>query len=144
MKKTVIILFSLLVVLSVCAQKRHFSPQQFQADLEKYIVREAKLTNKEAAKFLPVYSEMRSKQRALFDEKKRYRHMKPTTDEECKKIIQKSDAIDTQIKNLESRYHNRFLKLLPARKVYDVLKAESRFHRQAFKKMNAGRNKSGK
>lgn len=144
MKKTSVILFFLLFMLSVSAQHNRFSPQQFQAELEKYIVREAQLTSKESAKFLPVYSEMRRKQRALFDEKKRYRHVKPATDLECKKIVQKTDAIDVQIEELERLYHNKFFKLLPARKVYEVLKAESRFHRQAFKKMNGRRGKPGK
>lgn len=136
----------LLVLCTVCsgAQNNKFSPQQFHAEMEKYITREAKLTKKEAAKFFPVYSEMYKKTRVLFDEMKRYRHVKPKTDAECKKIIQKTDAIEVQIKETERQYHSRFLKILPAGKVYDVLKAERRFHRQAFKKVNHKNNKCKK
>jgi len=143
MRKILFILLLALCAVCVGAQHRRFSPQQFQAEMEKFITSEAKLTRKEAARFFPVYSEMCRKKRVLFDEMKRCRKTKPATDAECRKIIQKIDGLDIRIKELERQYHGKFLKILPAGKVYDVLKAEARFHRQAFKRMN-GRNSKKK
>lgn len=141
MKKITFVL--LLMLCAVCSSAQHgkFSPQQFEADLQKFIAKEARLTPKESAKFFPVYTELCRKKRAIFEKMKNYRHSKPATDEECKKVIQKTDELDLQINELERQYHNKFLKMLPAGKVYDILKAESRFHRQALKK--AG-NRQGK
>lgn len=140
MKKILFILLLMMCAVYVNAQHHKFSPKQFQAEMQRFITSEAKLTAKEAAKFFPVYSELYRKKRVLFDEMKRYRHSKPTTDAECKKVIQKLDELDVQIKELERQYHNKYMKILPAGKVYDILKAESRFHRQVLKKAGAHRN----
>lgn len=136
MRKISFILLFMACAVCVKAQHGKFCPQQFQAEMQKFIANEAKLTSGEAAKFFPVYSEMNRKKRALFDVMMRYRHSKPQTDAECKKAIQKIDEIDVQMKELERQYHNKFMKILPAGKVYDVLKAEIRFHRQELKKAN--------
>ncbi|MFA4046287.1 hypothetical protein HPS54_09170 [Prevotella sp. PCHR] len=141
MKKITFILVLMICAVCVNARNGNFNPQQFHAELQKFITKEARLTPKEAARFFPLYTELHKKKRALFDKMKTYRHSKPATDEECKRVIQKTDELDLQIKELERQYHNKFMKILPAGKVYDVLKAEHRFHHQALKK--AG-NRPGK
>lgn len=35
---------------------------------------------------------------------------------------------------IQKTYHEKFLQILPAKKVYDILNAEDRFHRQMFKR----------
>ena len=52
---------------------------------------------------------------------------------ECKKCVQKRDVYELELKNIQQTYHNKFFCVLPASKVYDVIKAEDRFHRRAFK-----------
>ena len=39
------------------------------------------------------------------------------------------------IKALQQEYHSRFMTILPPNKVFSVIKAEERFHRQAFRRM---------
>lgn len=139
MKRTLAILLLSLLVLNVSAQKKRckndFSPEKFQIELEQFITRNACLTPQEASKFFPLYNEMRDKQRSLNDEKKQLKRIKPVTEAECKKYIQEIDKIDLEVKQLQRRYHEEFMRMLPASKVYDIIKAEDKFHRQAFKRM---------
>ena len=137
------ILFSLLLMVLTCGyaqppfhhgQMPKFDPKRFQADLEQFITSEAALTPQEASAFFPVYRELLQKQRALFVQAGKNRLVKPTDDEGCRKFIEQSDEISLQIKELQQQYHKKFMKILKPSKVYDVLKAEDRFHRQALKK----------
>ena len=105
-------------------EPQKFSPEKFQADMEQFITQEACLTPEEAAKFFPLLREMHKKQRAIQMQIKK----------ECK--------IKPELKNIQQTYHNKFFCVLPASKVYDVIKAEDRFHRRAFK--NWSQNKEHK
>ena len=60
MKKLSITIVCLLVTMMAFAQEgpMKFSPEKFKADLQEFIVKEAKLTPQEAAKFLPLFGEM--------------------------------------------------------------------------------------
>ncbi len=135
MKKLIFILLMTIASLSVTyAQGRPFDPAKFQADLERFITVEACLTPSEAAAFFPVYREMLRKQRALYDNMREGRHIKPDTEEAAKKAIAEMDRIEIEIKQLQANYHSRFLTIIPARKLYNVIKAEGKFHRMAMKR----------
>jgi len=138
LKRLFPILFLAAFLLPAQAQKPRnkceFSPDEFHARLEQFITRAACLTPKEASKFFPVYKEMFQKQRALYDEMRNYKRIKPVGEAECKRCVEKMDKIDIEIKQIQRRYHDKFLQILPAGKVYDVIKAEDKFYRQAFKR----------
>lgn len=140
-KRLLLGVMMLLAVVGADAQnkRRGFVPERFQADLEQYITRKACLTPKEASKFFPVYREMRRKQHAVHKELKGLKRVKPVTDAECEKNIMMRDKYQIEIKEIEKEYHYKFLQMLPAKKVYNVLRAEDRFHRQMFKRA-ANRN----
>ena len=127
-------LLAILMAVPMVAQDRHgFNPEKFKADLEKFITVEACLTPAEAAKFFPLYDEMNRKQRGLYDQIRDLKRMKPADEEQCKKVIADIDRLDLEIKQLQSNYHSRFLTIIPASKLFDVIRAESRFHRQAMR-----------
>lgn len=120
--------------LNVAAQGHNrFNPAKFKADLEKFITVEACLTPREAAAFFPLYDEMNNKQRVLYDKMRELRRMKPIDEERCKKVIAEIDQLEIEIKQLQSNYHARFLSIISASKLFDVIKAESKFHRQAMR-----------
>lgn len=138
-----------LMVLAVCctalAQQRphkgqqqqsdnKFSPERFEAELQQFLVSEASLTPQEAAKFFPLYKEMQSKQRALYDRQRQNGQIKPQDEKGCQKAIRERDEIDVELKRIQQTYHNKFLDILPASKVYDLIKAEDRFHRRMLKR----------
>ena len=59
---------TLLLAVVAAAAEHDFNPRRFQADMETFIVKEADLTPAQIDKFLPLFREMQTKQRALFDE----------------------------------------------------------------------------
>ena len=127
-----------LVALPLSAQgPMKFNPEKFKADLQQFITLEACLTPHEAAAFFPLYDELNNKQRVLYDKIRELKRMKPVDEERCKKAIVEIDQLEIEIKQLQSNYHARFLGILPASKLYDVIKAEGKFHRQAMR--NAAR-----
>jgi hypothetical protein len=132
----ILLMFLMVVPASAQPKKRPpFNPAKFEADLEQYITREACLTPFEASKFFPIYRQMMKKQRMLFDEMRRFRLINPKDNKACEEAIRRQDEIDIQIKQLQQEYHSRFMFVLSPSKVMGVIKAEEKFHRQAFREM---------
>ena len=135
MKKILTIVVILLTALTVKAETpQQFSPEKFQADLEQFITNEANLTPEESKKFFPLYREMQQKQRVVFKQMKDLGVNKPADEAACKKALEKRDELELEQKRIPQNYHKQFLNVLPASKVYDVIKAENHFHRTAFRK----------
>ncbi|MBP5777245.1 MAG: hypothetical protein J6W56_06805 [Prevotella sp.] len=132
-----LLLISALLVWFVCPtfadDSEKFSPEKFQAEMEQFITQEAKLTNEEASRFFPLLREMHAKQRAVYEKIKKECSNRPSNEAECKKIVQKRDVYELELKTIQQTYHNKFFKVLPALKVYDAIMAEDRFHRRAFR-----------
>ena len=127
--------FTLLLVVVAAAAEHDFNPRRFQADMETFIVKEAGLTPAQIDKFLPLFREMQTKQRALFDEMRQYRRMADFGDDNaCARAIHRMDNIDVQIRRIQQQYHRKFLAVLPGRVVMKILRAEVCFHRQAFRR----------
>ena len=120
-------------------QQMKFSPEKFQADLEQYITKKACLTPQEAAKFFPIYQEMQSKQRAVYERQRQLGWVKPADEKGCEKVIRQRDEYDLELKRIQQTYHNKFLSVISASKLYDVLNAEDRFHRQMLRGWNPKR-----
>ena len=140
MKK--IVLFTVLLLGAMVANAQNqkgmppkFDPAKFDADLEQFIMTNAGLSPQEAAAFFPLYREMQRKQRAYFDEMRRNSHIDTNDDKSCREAIEKKDKMEIEIKEIQQQYHSKFMKVLPAGKVFKIIKAEERFHRQAFKRM---------
>lgn len=139
--KRFLILFLVLQIASVTLStgEHNFNPQRFQAEMETYIVKQVGLTAKQSEKFLPLFREMQSKQRTLFDEMRKYRRMADYGDDAaCSRAIQRMDYIDVQIRKIQQKYHLKFLGVLPAGVVMKILRAEDHFHRQAFRRAARG------
>lgn len=136
--KRFLILFSI-ACLSVYIQAQQpafkFSPREFMTKMEQFISQKAALTPTEAAAFFPLFEEKCKKQHAIFDRVRNLGRNKPATEKGCLRAVQERDKMDLEQKKLEQYYHNKYLKVLPPSKVYDVIKAEDMFHRHMFKNM---------
>lgn len=130
------------VTMAVAQNQPKFSPEKFQADMEEFMTKEAGLTTEEAAKFFPLYREMQEKQRAVYKQMRELGKVKPADEASCKKAVQKRDELELEQKRICQTYHNKFFSVLSASKVYDVIRAESRFHRQAIKSWRDSRRQS--
>ena len=119
----------------------HFDPERFQRELEQFIATQACLSPAESAEFFPVYREMRNKQWAYFANERRLRHIDTSDDKACAEAIRKRDAGDLELKRIQQAYHEKFMTILPASKVYLIIKAEDNFHRRLFKQSNGAKKK---
>lgn len=134
MKKSLLTLLFAFAAISMVAQPPHkFDPEQFQAELEKFITAEVSLSQAESTVFFPVYRELRKKQRNIFEQIKRHKHLKPTDNKTAAEAIKQQDKLELEMKELLKDYHIKFMTLLPATTVFQILKAEDKFHRQLFK-----------
>ena len=125
MKRILIMSITLLLVVVAAAAEHDSNPRRFQADMETFIVKEAGLTPAQIDKFLPLFREMQTKQRALFDEMRQYRRMADFGDDNaCARAIHRMDNIDVQIRRIQQQYHRKFLAVLPGRVVMKILRAQ--------------------
>lgn len=135
MMKKLIFLFVFMLSASVikAEEPQQFSPEKFQADMEQFITKEAQLTPEEVAKFFPLYREMQQKQRAVWNQMKNMGRNKPADEAAIKQAVQKRDELELEQRRIIQTYHNKFFKVLPASKVYDIIVAETKFHRAAIR-----------
>ena len=135
----VTMVFVCMCVLGIHAEEpQKFSPEKFQAAMEQFIAHEACLTPEESAVFFPLFREMQHKQRNIFARIKKECSVKPVDAAECKKVVQKRDMYELELKSIQQTYHNKFFSVIPPSKVYDVIRAEDRFHRHAFRNWGHG------
>lgn len=129
--------FILMIVLSTAVKaqehQKKFSPEKFETELVEYILKETSLSQQETSKFLPVYKEMRAKQRAVYKKQRAQGKVKPQDEAGFKKAIADRDENEMELKRIQQQYHNRFMELLPASKVYRIISAEDAYHRKAMK-----------
>ncbi len=144
-RKYIIIIIMLISCSVAEAQNpKKFDPVKFEAELEQFIVEEAALTPQESAAFFPLYREMRKKQFALFGQDRRLCHVDTNDEKACAEVIRRRDDNDLEIKRLQQTYHEKFMRVLSPSKVYRVLRAEDKFHRQMFRHSKNGGKKHGK
>ncbi|MGN0221781.1 MAG: hypothetical protein ACI4BA_06645 [Prevotella sp.] len=143
--RTFVLCLALFVVAGGYAQPQHgkkgartdnqaMSPHDYQKALIDFIVKEAELNAQEQATFIPLYKKFGAQKRVVFDKRKNLGRKKPQSEKECREVIQQQDKYDLEIKEIEQQYHNKILEKIPANKVYDILKAEDRFHRKMLKR----------
>ncbi len=129
-----VLICSMLVFVNGYAQEKKFSPEKFESDMEQYITRQANLTPQEAAKLFPLMRTMHEKQRSIYARMHKIGRNKPADEKECMEVIKEYDKANVELRNIEKDYHQLMIKELSASKVYDVIKAEARFHRQWMKR----------
>ena len=128
---------------------QHLTPDEFRAKQKAYIIEKAGLTKEEAAKFFPLYFELQDQKKEQND--KAWNLIRQGKDEKTTEA--QYDAImegvyDARIASdrLDKTYFAKFKKILSAKKLYLVQKAEMRFHRELLKGLqhNGGKDKGPK
>ena len=96
---------------------RKFSPEEFRANLERFITKHAGFTSEESQAFYPLYHEMKDRQRDVQHTIFRLKEgLKPNASE-------------------EDYAYKKMCQAVPASKVYRAMLAEDKFHRQMLGKM---------
>ena len=132
------------------AQKKMMSQEEFRKQQQMFLTERAGLTQQqqmflteragltqeEAKNFFPLYFELQDKKGAYNKEawqKMRQGKAEGTTEAEYAKIIE--DVLQTRITidQLELEYVRKYKQFLSAKKIYQIQKAEMKFHRELLK-----------
>lgn len=149
MKSTVITIMLAVFCIAGFAQAEHqpegkeksqWSKERYKDDMERCIVERAMLSPQEAEDFFPIFDEMKDKQRSIHDRLKRMERELPSTEQDFRDAIKQKDNLEMELKEIEQTYHNKFLTILPASKVYRVIQAENDFHRRMLRDWGKGKS----
>lgn len=145
-QRLVTLFFILYLAVSIQAQNKKpgFSKEEFRARQEAYLSQKAELTKEEATKFFPIYFELQDRKKAVND-KAWYNARKGkeanTTEAEYEEIVDGIANARLEADKLDIEYLQRFKKILPAKKLFKVQRAEMKFHRDLLKIMHQPQDK---
>ncbi|WP_337625718.1 hypothetical protein [Phocaeicola sp.] len=134
-------LFSIMILLTcfctyMHAQKNKLSKEEFRARQEAFITENARLTPQEAKEFFPLYFELQDKKskynREAWQEIRKGKQPN-VSEEEYNRIVE--DVIQTRITidQLDLEYVRKYKKFLSSKKIYDIQRAEMKFHRHLLR-----------
>ncbi len=149
MKKLLIMTLLAILPLAIWANEpemgnQRFDPEKFQKMVEESITKAAGLTPEEAQALFPLFNEMKAKQREIG---LKIYQLKKCANGDCKayaKTINEINDLKVEMAQVESEYYIRILKVLPAEKVFKVMKADDDFHRRMVQGQHRKGNKTQK
>lgn len=141
MKKLLILLFILVggTALSFAydGYHQHLSPDEFRAKQKAFISEKAELTDDEADKFFLLYFELQSKKKDINDKAwkllRKGKDDKSMTEAQYEEIILQVYDLRIESDKLDKVYYAKYKKVLSPKKIYQVQRAEARFHREMLK-----------
>lgn len=134
-----LIWFCFTVCVSAQNKPERLSPQEFTKQMESFIVKEACLSPTEANAFFPIFHEMNKKQRGInwkIGELKKRVLPANATDKDYYAIIKEINSLKVESAELEETYYKKMCKVVSARKVHAIMKAEDNFHRRMLRKFS--------
>lgn len=152
MKKIIIILIVVLVgslapIQSVEATVSHYyqylTPEEFYQKQKAYITKEANLTDSEATAFFKLYQRLQEDKRdnnhRISDQMKKLNDDMP--DKEYNDILDEVYRLRKANSDLDLEYYQAYKKIMPSKKIYKVMRAESKFRREIIRGMNQKRKR---
>ena len=144
--KNIVLAFAFLLSTVAFAQpqgqrqgRERFNPEELRARMDAYFTKKANLTAEEAKAVLPIFKELKDKQRELHMQMRKIRReTKEGSDYE--KALLRIAELNKQAVSLESEYYKRMCKAVPAEKVFRIVKAENNFHRGMLGEFNGKKN----
>lgn len=127
------------------APQERLTPEQFRAKQQAYITEKAQLTPDEAAKFFPVYFELQDRKKQINDEawklmrEGRGKDGKELSEQRYEEILEGMYDARISCDRLDKTYFERFKKILSCKKIFQVQRAEMKFHRELVKGMKGAK-----
>ena len=148
MKRMLLLLLTALFTISLWAQnpeqgKPRFDPKEFQQRMEAALAHQAGFSADEAKAFFPLYKEMKEKQRGIGVQIHQLKKDCKEDEASCAATIAKIKQLQVESSQLEQSYYKRLLEVVPASKIFKVMKAEDDFHRRMVQGQGQRRNQNG-
>ena len=142
-KLFIISVFIFLTSYAFAERLDHFDFDKFKAKKIAYITQSINLTPAEAENFWPVYNEFEQKRFSLMDERhslenKLKEKIEDLTDEKYVELSKKLVSFEKMEGDLFLEYNDKFLKILPPKKVVQLYVAEMEFKSSLIKELKNG------
>jgi protein subunit release factor A len=123
--------------ISISAQTNNSTPAEKKAKLDAwhtaFLTSEMQLTTEEAQKFWPIYNEYKAEMEKLEKPVKAIgKTIEQMSDAELRQMIYKELDNEQQRVNMNKKYVDRFLTILPAIKIVRLKKAEREFKKMVL------------
>jgi hypothetical protein len=152
MKKIIVLITCFLLIamqFTLHAQRKNDDPERwekFRAEKVAYLTTALDLTPAEAQKFWPVYNQMEKErmeaQKRRRDVEHKVRDAEETiSDNEIIRLTREYAETKEKEGNLNASYNEKFLKILPPKKVLKLYKAENEFRMDMIKKWRSERKR---
>lgn len=132
-------------------KQRKFDHDEFRRKKELFIIEEAGLSEKEAAKFFPIYHEMKDKQMKLGHKIMKLKRAPQEVDdddddddddfdddEDWAEAVIEIEELKVKQAQIGETYTRQLCKVISGEKVFKAMKAEDAFHRQMLKGFRKG------
>lgn len=142
---TTLILVTMMVVTGLAQGPRK---ERLAAYKVAYITQKLQLTPEEAQKFWPVYNEYQEKLEKItratrMEARQKWLHLDELTDAEIKALIQAYSDRKNQELDLFEEYNEKFMTVLPVRKVAELYLAEKQYKKEMLQKLRERKNAGG-
>lgn len=125
-------------------EQRRAEFEKFKKERQEYITKEMRLTTEEATVFWPLCDELQKSKFELNKELRdfmrqlhhRLREGKSIPESDYKKAVALSASTKVKEAQMEEKYMEKFLAVIPAEKVFKYQKAEQNFARKAMEEQN--------
>lgn len=139
--RRIILLFSLVFAMvpgiwAFDGWNQHLNPQEFREKQKEFITEKAGLTREEADRFFPLYFELQDKKKELTDKSLKLMQkgkQENLSEAEYENILRGIIDLRMASEELEKSYIDTFKGILSYQKIYQVRRAEMRFHREILK-----------
>jgi hypothetical protein len=140
MMKNLLLPLMLLLTLPVVAQQRPGAREKIETMKIAYITTALNLTELEAQQFWPVYNEAEVKRRELRKSRMAERmdaaqNFETMTDKEAEVFIDKEMEFKQKELDIQKELHVKLKKVLPAKKIARLYKAETDFQRKVLQEL---------
>jgi hypothetical protein len=125
--------------LSVWAQKPEKPDfEKIKAEKVAFFSSTLALTPAEAEKFWPVYNELEKKKGEIWGKRREFEEkleneFDKMSENECKELSRKMSSMLLEDGKLSTEYNEKFLNILPAKKVVQIYQAEMKFRHQLLR-----------
>lgn len=142
-KKLIITPLLLLMVVAGFAQGGN-KRAEIEAQRVAYITKQVQLTPEEAQQFWPVYNEHQDKLKAVKKQRRNnQKQLRQNFDGLSEKEVAEALNLEMELRQqeaaLNAEYHQRYMSILPAKKVARLYHAEDQFKKVLLKKMKENR-----
>ncbi len=151
MKRLTILFLFVVMVTSMFAtgrsdKQQRLSAQEYREKQKTFITERARLTSNEADKFFPLFFEMQDKKKEMNDEvwnliKKS--NKADMTEEQYEKLLDEIYDTRIAIDELEKSYLTKYRQFLTNKKLFEIQKADMRFHREMIKSVAPAKGGAG-